>query len=58
MRKFALIIPIMLFVAAMAMWMLKKDYSEIDYQTRVFISAGAAVFSGIISYFLFKTSEK
>ena len=34
------------------MWMLNKDYSEIDLQTRWFITAGAAVLSGIISFFL------
>ncbi|WNS76278.1 histidine kinase [Bacillus sp. DTU_2020_1000418_1_SI_GHA_SEK_038] len=57
MRKFALVIPIMLIVAAAAMWMLKRDYSEIEYQTRVLLSGGAAVFSGVISFFLFKSGE-
>ncbi|WP_260631129.1 histidine kinase [Bacillus sp. S/N-304-OC-R1] len=58
MRKLALVIPIMLFVAAFAMYILKKDYAEIAYETRVIISAGAAVFSGVISFFLFKGNEQ
>ena len=57
MRKLTLVIPIMLFVGALAMWMLKKDYADIEYQTRLLISVGAAVFSGAISFFLFKSNE-
>ncbi|QED46603.1 hypothetical protein [Cytobacillus dafuensis] len=58
MRKLTLIIPIMLFVGALAMWMLKRDYSEIEYGTRVLISVGAAIFSGVISFFLFKSNKE
>ncbi|MBS4191979.1 histidine kinase [Bacillus sp. FJAT-49705] len=57
MRKLTLIIPIMLFVGALAMWMLKRDYSEIEYGTRVLISVGAAILSGVISFFLFKSNK-
>ncbi|WP_066295654.1 histidine kinase [Bacillus sp. FJAT-29937] len=57
MRQLALVIPIMLIVGAAAMWMLHRDYSVLDYQTRVIISAGAALFSGLISFFLFKTGK-
>lgn len=57
MKNFALAIPIMLIVGAAAMWMLHRDYSVLDYQTRVLISAGAALFSGIISFILFKTGK-
>lgn len=57
MRSLALVLPIMLIVGAVAMWMLHRDYSILDYQTRVLISAGAALFSGIISFILFKTGK-
>ncbi|MFD2444877.1 histidine kinase [Bacillus sp. CGMCC 1.16607] len=52
MKKLGFIIPIMILVAVIAMWMLKKDYSEIQLLTRLLISVGAALLSGIISYFL------
>ncbi|KAB2334571.1 histidine kinase [Cytobacillus depressus] len=57
MRRLALVIPIMLIVAAAAMWMLKRDYGDIEYETRVWISVGAALFSGVISFFLFKSGD-
>lgn len=53
-----IIIPIMLLVAATAMWMLNKDYQEIDFAIRMIISAGAAVLSGVISYFLFRPDKE
>ena len=53
MKKVTIAIPIMILVSILAMWMLEKDYSEIDIQTRMIISAGAGVFSGVISFFLF-----
>lgn len=43
----------MILVAILAMWMLKKEYSEIDLVIRMLISAGASILSGVISYFLF-----
>ncbi len=58
MKKFIFVIPIMILVAYLAMWMLEKDYSVIDYQLRMVISAGADLFSGVISYFLFNLSNK
>ncbi|KMY56284.1 hypothetical protein AC623_17915 [Bacillus sp. FJAT-27231] len=42
----------MILVGWISLWMLNKDYSEIDMQTRWLITAGAAIFSGVISYFL------
>lgn len=53
-----LVIPVVILVAVMAMWLLEKDYSEIDYQIRIIISAGAAILSGVISYFLFALSKE
>jgi hypothetical protein len=52
-KKFSIAIPIMILVFILSLWMLGKEYSEIDLQIRVIISAGAGVLSGIISYFLF-----
>jgi hypothetical protein len=34
--------------------MLEKDYSEINLMTRIMISVGAGIFSGLISFFLFR----
>ncbi|WHZ03883.1 histidine kinase [Neobacillus sp. YX16] len=48
----------MFIVMILAMWRLEKDYIEIDLQTRIFISAGASVFSGLVSYFLFFRGDK
>ncbi|MFK2826641.1 hypothetical protein QYG89_13375 [Bacillus sp. B190/17] len=52
MKKFTFVIPIMILVGAISLWMLNKDYSEIDLQIRLMITAGAMIVSGIISYFL------
>ncbi|RJS60621.1 hypothetical protein CJ483_11500 [Bacillus sp. PK3_68] len=51
-KKFTFVIPIMILVGSLSLWMLNKDYSEIPLQTRLLITAGAVIFSGIISYFL------
>jgi hypothetical protein len=52
-KKLTIVIPIMILVAVLAMWMLGKDYAEIELPTRMLIAGGAAILSGIISYFLF-----
>ncbi|MFE8697233.1 histidine kinase [Cytobacillus sp. FJAT-53684] len=57
MKKLAYVIPIMILVAIIAMRMLAKDYSEIDLPIRLVISAGAAVLSGGIAYFLFNADK-
>jgi hypothetical protein len=54
MEKFPFIIPIMIIVVVIAMWMLGKDYSEINIMTRIMIAVGAGIFSGLISFFLFR----
>lgn len=54
MKKFPVTIPIMIIVVVIAMWMLEKDYSEINIMTRIMISVGAGIFSGLISFFLFR----
>lgn len=53
-----IVIPIMILVAGAAMWMLNKDYQQIDLMIRLMIAAGAALLSGCISYFLFKPEKE
>lgn len=47
------VIAIMVLVAIAAMWMLDKDYSDIELSIRVLIAIGASLLSGLISYTLF-----
>lgn len=54
MKRLILTILTMIFVLALAIWWLGEKYMEIDFQTRIIISAGASVFSGLISYLMFK----
>nr|WP_066140716.1 hypothetical protein [Lederbergia lenta] len=44
----------MIIVATIAMWMLEKDYSDIEPSIRLMITGGAAILSGITSYFLMR----
>ncbi|WP_046175832.1 hypothetical protein [Domibacillus indicus] len=53
-KRFIFVIPVMAIVFSIATWMLNKDYSMIERDIRLLISAGAAVFSGIITFFLMK----
>ncbi|MCP3763981.1 histidine kinase [Domibacillus sp. A3M-37] len=53
-KRFVFIIPIMVIVFSVATWMLNKDYAMIERDIRLLISAGAAVLSGIITFFLMK----
>lgn len=53
-----IVTPIMILVAGAAMWMLNKDYQQIDLMIRLMIAAGAALLSGVISYFLFKPEKE
>lgn len=54
MRRLAVIIPIMIIVAFLAMWLIEKKYAEVPFDTRVLIAAGGSILSGIIAYFLLK----
>jgi len=58
MKRFIFIIPIMVVVATLAIWLLNKDYSEINYGTRILIVTGGSIFSGIISYFLLRNDKQ
>ena len=53
-KRFIFVIPIMVIVFSIATWMLNKDYPMIERDIRLLISAGAAVFSGVITFFLMK----
>lgn len=55
MKRFIFVIPVMVLVFSIAAWMLNKDFSMIDTQTRTLISTGASVFSGIITFFLMRS---
>lgn len=54
MKRFVFVVPVMVIVFSIATWMLNKDYEMIARDTRLLISAGAALFSGVISFFLLK----
>jgi hypothetical protein len=54
MKRFVLIIPIMIIVAFLAMWLIEKKYAEVPFDTRILISIGGSIFSGIIAYFLLR----
>ncbi|MCG3087874.1 histidine kinase [Sporosarcina cyprini] len=57
MRIFKYSVPIGLIVGWIAWYMLTKNFQEVPETSRVWITIGAAVFSGIIAYFLFPKSE-
>lgn len=48
----------MIVVAVIAMWMLEKDYSEIELSTRLIITACASILSGVTSYFLLGNDDE
>ena len=52
-KRITIVIPIMIIVMVAAIWMLNKDFSEIQLGIRLIIAIGAALFSGVISYFSF-----
>ncbi|KAB2332052.1 histidine kinase [Cytobacillus gottheilii] len=43
----------MILVAIAALWMLDKDFSDIELGIRFLIAIGASLLSGLISYTLF-----
>jgi hypothetical protein len=54
MKRLALIIPIMIIVAFLAMWLIEKKYAEVPFDSRILIAVGGSILSGIIAYFLLK----
>jgi antibiotic biosynthesis monooxygenase (ABM) superfamily enzyme len=57
-KRLAVVIPVSILVFILALWFLSNNYSEIDQPTRVLISIGGMLVSGIITYFLFPENEK
>ncbi|HEX5563732.1 MAG TPA: histidine kinase [Sporosarcina sp.] len=57
MRIFKFAVPIALLVAGISWWMLSKNFQEVPGTSRVYITIGAAILSGIIAHFLFPKSE-
>lgn len=51
------VVPIMLIVAPVSWIMLNKYHTEVPEVSRVLITVGAVVVSGVISYFLFPRNE-
>ncbi|MFK4998368.1 hypothetical protein ACI2OX_16740 [Bacillus sp. N9] len=51
MKRLIPVIPVVIAVAVMSMWILERNFSEIDVQTRMLIAAGGTVLSGVLSYF-------
>jgi hypothetical protein len=54
MKRFKFIIPIMIVVLVLAIWYLNKEYTEVPMSSRIMISIGGSILSGIISFFLLK----
>ncbi|KMY51543.1 hypothetical protein [Peribacillus loiseleuriae] len=54
MKRFNIVILVMIGVTILATWKLGKDYSAIQLQTRILIIAGGAILSGVLTYFLSK----
>ncbi|MEW9108228.1 histidine kinase [Cytobacillus gottheilii] len=52
-KKLPAVIAIMILVAIAALWMLDKDFSDIELGIRFLIAIGASLLSGLISYTLF-----
>lgn len=56
-RFFKFVVPIMMIVAWASWFMLNRNHTEVPGTSRVFITIGAVIVSGIISYFLFPKNE-
>ncbi|MCP3740077.1 hypothetical protein [Rossellomorea sp. BNER] len=54
MKRFIIVIPIMIIVALVATSVLSKSYSDVPLQTRILIISIGTLLSGVISYFLFQ----
>ncbi|AOV06486.1 hypothetical protein [Sporosarcina pasteurii] len=58
MRIFKFVIPIMLIVAWASWAILNRNHTDVPEETRIYITIGAVIVSGIISYFLFPKNEE
>lgn len=57
-RAFKFVIPIMMIVAWASWAMLSRNHTDVPETTRLYITIGAVIVSGIISYFLFPNNEE
>lgn len=57
MKRLIPVIPIVIGVAVMSMWILERNFSDIDVQTRMLIAAGGTILSGVLTYFLIGTND-
>lgn len=57
MRAFKFVIPMMLLVGGVAWVMLNKNFTDVPVMSRFYITLGAMVLSGVISFFLFPKDE-
>ena len=58
MKAFNFVVPIMIIVAWASWAMLSRNHTDVPENTRVLITVGAVLLSGIISYFLFPRNEE
>ncbi|GKV66365.1 MULTISPECIES: hypothetical protein [Sporosarcina] len=58
MQFFKYSVPIAAIVATIAWIMLDNNYSEVAWDTRVWITFGAAAISGILAFFLFRKEKE
>lgn len=52
MKRFNIVILVMIVVTVLATWILGKDHSALQLQTRILITVGGALLSGVLTYFL------
>lgn len=57
MRAFKFVIPIMLLVGGASWVMLNKNFTDVPVMSRFYITLGAMVLTGVISFFLFPRNE-
>ncbi|PIC63528.1 hypothetical protein CSV79_11235 [Sporosarcina sp. P13] len=58
MQFFKYSIPIAFLVGTLAWIMLGNSYEEVPYDSRVYITFAAAVFSGVIAFVLFRKEKE
>lgn len=57
MKRLKVVIPIMVIVAILSTWILGRDHSAVPIESRILITIGGTLISGIISYFLLGNKE-
>lgn len=57
MGAFKFVIPIMLIMTWASWFLLNRNHSEVPESSRILITIGAVLLSGILAYFLFPRNE-